>query len=107
MGLEIKNAFRSDDVSNIVCIVDVYNGIVTITIKCMFINALFVLAQNGRSPLMSVIKRDMPKQDKADMVRLLLKYKADMFAEDNVSAAGMCMCAFKFEGVGIECTIEI
>ena len=56
---------------------------------------------------MSVIKRDMPKQDKADMVRLLLKYKADMFAEDNVSAAGMCMCAFKFEGVGIECTIEI
>ena len=42
---------------------------------------------------MSVIKRDMPEQDKADMVRLLLKYKADMFAEDNVSAGGMCLCA--------------
>ena len=44
---------------------------------------------------MSVIKRDMPKQDKATMVRLLLKeYGADMFAEDNVSAGRVCMCLF-------------
>ena len=43
MSLEMRNAFRSDDVSNIVCIFGVYNGIVTITIKYMFSNALFVL----------------------------------------------------------------
>ena len=40
---------------------------------------------------MSVIKRDMPKEDKAAMVRLLLDHKADMFAGDNVSVDVMCM----------------
>ena len=41
---------------------------------------------------MSVIKRtDLPEEDKTAMVRLLLDWKADMFAEDNVSAGGMCM----------------
>lgn len=40
---------------------------------------------------MTVMKRDMPKEDKAAMVRLLLDHGADMFAEDNVSADGMRM----------------
>ena len=43
---------------------------------------------------MSVLKRDMRKEDKVVMVRLLLDYKADMFAADNVSVSGMRMCAF-------------
>ena len=43
---------------------------------------------------MSVIKRDMPKEDKAAMVKLLLHYKADMFALDNVSAGRMCTYRF-------------
>ena len=41
---------------------------------------------------MTVIKRDMPKRDKADMVKLLLHRNADLFAQDNVSADRMCMC---------------
>ena len=41
---------------------------------------------------MSVIKRtNLNEEGKAAMVRLLLDWKADMFAEDNVSAGGMCM----------------
>ena len=43
---------------------------------------------------MTVITRSMPKQEKAAMVKLLLDHKADMFAEDNVSAIGMCMRPF-------------
>ena len=40
---------------------------------------------------MSVIKRDMPREEKAAMVRLLLDHKADMFAGDNVGASEMFM----------------
>ena len=39
---------------------------------------------------MSVIKRDIPKEDKAAFVKLLLDYKADVFAVDNVSSGEMC-----------------
>ena len=43
---------------------------------------------------MTVIKRDMPKKDKAAMVKLLLYFEADIFAEDNVSAGRVCMYRF-------------
>ena len=44
---------------------------------------------------MSEITRDdLPKEEKAAMVKLLLDRGADMFAEDNVSAIGMCMRPF-------------
>ena len=48
MGLEM--AFISDDVSNIVCIVGVHNGIMAITIKYMFINALCFGVEWTQSP---------------------------------------------------------
>ena len=58
---------------------------------------------------MSVIKRDLPEEDKAAMVRLLLDRKADIFAEDNVSAGGMCMRSFNSVGrdICIQGTISI
>ena len=97
MGLEMRNTCRADVTFNILCLAGVYDNITTIAIPYVFMNASRShsrLTQDGRSPLMSVIKRDIPKEDKVAMVRLLLDRGADMFAEDNVSVSGMRMCAF-------------
>lgn len=93
--LEKRNTCRTDDAFHDACLADVYDGMMTIAMQEMPTNVRHShspLAQDGRSPLMSVIKRDMPKPDKAAMVKLLLYRKADMFAEDNVSAGRMSMC---------------
>ena len=57
------------------------------------------LAQDGRTALMSVLKREMAEDDKLEMVKLLLKNNANIFTQDNVSAGGIHICMFLFSGL--------